>query len=141
MKQNVTETILNENGLKVERRNTKEGLDPFSQFKWFKTDVINKSWRDNSISFEQIGVEFPTHWSPTAISIVTTKYFRGAMGSPEREYSLKQLISRVVDSYKIEGLKYNYFYSKLDSEIFADELTFSLLSQQFAFNSPVWFNV
>lgn len=133
--------IINPEGLKVERLNSKAGVNPFDQVSWSKTDVVNRSWRDNTVTFEQLGVEFPTHWSPTAISIVTTKYFRGALNTPEREFSLKQLISRVVDSYRLEGIKNKYFYSHDDAEIFADELKFSLLMQQFAFNSPVWFNV
>jgi ribonucleoside-diphosphate reductase alpha chain len=133
--------IINAKGLKITRRNTKPGVSPFDQFEWFKSDVVSRSWRDNSITFQQLGVEFPTHWSSTAISIVTTKYFRGAANTPEREYSLKQLISRVIDSYKEEGIKNKYFFSEQDADSFADELTYSLLAQQFAFNSPVWFNV
>lgn len=141
MKNKTEIEIINAKGLKITRRNTKPGIDPFDQFEWFKSDVISRSWRDNSITFQQLGVEFPTHWSSTAISIVTTKYFRGAANTPERENSLKQLISRVIDSYKEEGIKNKYFFSEQDADSFADELTYSLLAQQFAFNSPVWFNV
>lgn len=133
--------ILNKNGIKLSRRNTKKGSNVYAQFEWKMSDVVLKSWRDGSINFEQRGVEFPSHWSESAITIVTSKYFRGALNSPEREHSLKQLIDRVIDSYTNEGIKYNYFYSREDSEIFRDEMKFALLSQQFSFNSPVWFNV
>src|SRR5690348_13497261 len=99
------------------------------------------NWRDGSINFEQRGVEFPAEWSINATNIVTTKYFRGAVGSPQRENSLRQLIDRVVLTYGAAGREYGYFASEGDAEIFEHELTWMLLHQYFSFNSPVWFNV
>ncbi len=99
------------------------------------------NWRDGSINFEQRGVEYPTSWSVNAANIVTTKYFRGAVGTPAREFSLKQLIDRVAKTYRAAGEKYGYFATTDDAEIFEHELTWMLLHQVFSFNSPVWFNV
>ncbi|HEX2285180.1 MAG TPA: vitamin B12-dependent ribonucleotide reductase, partial [Mycobacterium sp.] len=92
-------------------------------------------------NFEQRGVEFPDFWSINATNIVTSKYFRGAVGSPQRESSLRQLIDRVVDVYHRTGVEQGYFATDEDAEIFAQELTWMLLHQVFSFNSPVWFNV
>jgi ribonucleoside-diphosphate reductase alpha chain len=99
------------------------------------------NWRDGSINFEQRGVEFPEFWSINATQIVTSKYFRGALGTPQREQSLKQVIDRVVQAYHAAGDKNGYFATAEDAQIFADELTWLLLHQYFSFNSPVWFNV
>jgi ribonucleoside-diphosphate reductase alpha chain len=99
------------------------------------------NWRDGSVNFEQRGVEFPDFWTVNATNIVTTKYFRGALGTPQREWSLRQLIDRVVKTYRQAGEKYQYFTSESDAEIFEHELTWMLLHQVFSFNSPVWFNV
>jgi len=135
------ESMLNKNGIKFKRKNSREGIDSYDLFNWKTTDVVLRNWRDNSINFEQRGVTFPDNWSENAINIVTSKYFRGKTGSPERESSLKELIERVVEAYRVEGLKGNYFFSEKDADIFKEELKYALLSQQFAFNSPVWFNV
>ena len=99
------------------------------------------NWRDGSVNFEQRGVEFPQEWSVNAANIVTTKYFRGAVGTPVREWSLRQLIDRVVIQYRRAGQQHGYFASENDAEVFGDELTWMLLHQVFSFNSPVWFNV
>src|SRR3712207_3220530 len=99
------------------------------------------NWRDGSVNFEQRGVEFPTTWSVNAANIVTTKYFRGAVGTPQREHSLKQLIDRVVQKYVAAGVEFGYFAGAKDAEVFEHELTYALLHQVFSFNSPVWFNV
>jgi len=133
--------IINEKGVKFIRHNTKAGLDAYSMFSWKRVDVVQKSWRDGSVIFAQYGVEFPEHWSENAINIVTSKYFRGALNTPERENSLKAVIKRVVDAYTKEGMKHKYFYSNEDAEIFSQEMIYFLASQAFAFNSPVWFNV
>ncbi|MCA1823306.1 MAG: vitamin B12-dependent ribonucleotide reductase [Frankia sp.] len=100
-----------------------------------------KNWRDDTVNFEQYGVEFPDFWSLNATNIVTTKYFRGAVGSEQRESSLRQLIDRVVDTYVAAGKEHGYFSSDADAEIFDHELKWALLHQVFSFNSPVWFNV
>ncbi|WP_319462317.1 vitamin B12-dependent ribonucleotide reductase [Micromonospora sp. RTP1Z1] len=128
-------------GLKVERVWTTEGVHPFDEVAWERRDVVMTNWRDGSINFEQRGVEFPESWSVNAANIVTTKYFRGAVGTPEREWSLKQLIDRVVTTYRKAGEDNGYFATPADAEIFAHELTWMLLHQVFSFNSPVWFNV
>ncbi|ABP53919.1 vitamin B12-dependent ribonucleotide reductase [Salinispora tropica] len=128
-------------GLKVERVWTTEGVHPYDEVTWERRDVVMTNWRDGSINFEQRGVEFPQEWSVNAANIVTTKYFRGAVGTPEREWSLRQLIDRVVATYRTAGEEYGYFATPNDAEIFAHELTWMLLHQVFSFNSPVWFNV
>ncbi|MER7440886.1 vitamin B12-dependent ribonucleotide reductase [Micromonospora avicenniae] len=128
-------------GLKIERVWTTEGVHPYDEVTWERRDVVMTNWRDGSINFEQRGVEYPESWSVNAANIVTTKYFRGAVGTPEREWSLKQLIDRVVTTYRTAGEEYGYFASPADAEIFAHELTWMLLHQVFSFNSPVWFNV
>ncbi len=128
-------------GLKIERVWTTEGVHPYDEVTWERRDVVMTNWRDGSINFEQRGVEFPESWSVNAANIVTTKYFRGAVGTPEREWSLKQLIDRVVGTYRTAGEEYGYFATQADAEVFAHELTWMLLNQVFSFNSPVWFNV
>ncbi|GIJ20272.1 vitamin B12-dependent ribonucleotide reductase [Micromonospora lutea] len=128
-------------GLKIERVWTTEGVHPYDEVAWERRDVVMTNWRDGSINFEQRGVEYPESWSVNAANIVTTKYFRGAVGTPEREWSLKQLIDRVVTTYRTAGEEYGYFASPADAEVFAHELTWMLLHQVFSFNSPVWFNV
>ncbi|GLY94785.1 vitamin B12-dependent ribonucleotide reductase [Actinoplanes sp. NBRC 103695] len=128
-------------GLRVERVWTTEGVHPYDEVEWERRDVVMTNWRDGSINFEQRGVEFPVSWSVNAANIVTTKYFRGAVGSGQREWSLKQLIDRVVSTYRAAGEKHGYFTSTADAELFDHELTWMLLHQVFSFNSPVWFNV
>ncbi|AVT37554.1 vitamin B12-dependent ribonucleotide reductase [Plantactinospora sp. BB1] len=128
-------------GLKVERVWTTEGVHPYDEVTWERRDVVMTNWRDGSINFEQRGVEFPDSWSVNAANIVTTKYFRGAVGTPEREWSLKQLIDRVVKTYRAAGEQHGYFASPADAEVFEHELAWMLLHQVFSFNSPVWFNV
>jgi len=127
--------------LKIERVWTTEGVHPYDEVTWERRDVVMTNWRDGSINFEQRGVEFPDFWSLNATNIVTTKYFRGALGTPVREWSLRQLIDRVVSAYRRAGEEYGYFASGADAELFDHELTWMLLHQVFSFNSPVWFNV
>jgi ribonucleoside-diphosphate reductase alpha chain len=128
-------------GLRVERIHTTPGVHPYDEVVWEHRDVVMTNWRDGSINFEQRGVEFPDFWSVNATNIVTSKYFRGAVGSPKREKSLKQLIDRVVLTYRKAGERNGYFAGPADAEIFEHELTYALLHQVFSFNSPVWFNV
>jgi ribonucleoside-diphosphate reductase alpha chain len=99
------------------------------------------NWRDGTVNFEQHGVEFPDFWSVNAANIVTTKYFRGAVDTPQREWSLKQLVDRVVGTYVAAGREHGYFATPKDAEIFDHELKHALIHQVFSFNSPVWFNV
>ncbi len=128
-------------GLRMERVYTTDGVHPYDEVTWERRDVVMTNWRDGSVNFEQRGVEFPASWSVNAANIVTTKYFRGAVGGPARESSLRQLIDRVVNAYHQSGVANGYFGTAKDGEIFAAELTWMLLHQVFSFNSPVWFNV
>jgi len=128
-------------GLALQRLFTTEGVHPYDEVTWERRDVVMTNWRDGSINFEQRGVEFPDFWSVNATNIVTSKYFRGALGTPARESSLKQLIDRVVEKYVNSGVENGYFATENDAQIFSDEITYMVLHQIFAFNSPVWFNV
>jgi ribonucleoside-diphosphate reductase alpha chain len=128
-------------GLTVPRIHTRDGVHPYDDVTWERRDVVMTNWRDGSVNFEQRGVEFPDFWSVNAANIVTTKYFRGAVGTPQRERSLKQLVDRVVGVYVAAGIKHGYFATAKDAEIFDHELKHALIHQVFSFNSPVWFNV
>jgi ribonucleoside-diphosphate reductase alpha chain len=128
-------------GLKIERVYTTEGVHPYDAVTWERRDVVQTNWKTGETVFEQRGVEYPDFWSVNASTIVTTKYFRGAVGSPEREQSLKQLLDRVVLTYTQAGRDNGYFLTEEQATIFEHELTHMLLHQVFSFNSPVWFNV
>jgi ribonucleoside-diphosphate reductase alpha chain len=128
-------------GLTIGRIYTQEGVHPYDEVTWERRDVVMTNWRDGTVNFEQRGVEFPDFWSVNAANIVTTKYFRGAVGTPQREWSLRQLVDRVVGSYARAGQENGYFATAKDAEIFEHELAYALIHQIFAFNSPVWFNV
>ncbi|WP_166133964.1 vitamin B12-dependent ribonucleotide reductase [Nocardioides ochotonae] len=128
-------------GLKVERVFSTEGVHPYDEINWERRDVVQTNWRTGETVFEQRDVEFPDFWSVNASTIVTTKYFRGAVGTESRENGLKQLIDRVVHTYTKAGLENGYFASAADAEVFEHELTWLLVHQYFSFNSPVWFNV
>jgi ribonucleoside-diphosphate reductase alpha chain len=133
--------VFAKNGLGIDRVYTTPGVHPYDEVTWERRDVVMTNWRDGSINFEQRGVEFPDFWSVNAANIVTTKYFRGAVGTDAREWSLRQLIDRVVKAYRAAGAKHGYFRSAADAEVFEHELTWMLMHQVFSFNSPVWFNV
>jgi ribonucleoside-diphosphate reductase alpha chain len=128
-------------GVHFERIFTTPGVHPYDEVTWERRDVIQQNWKTGETIFEQRGVEYPEFWSVNASTIVTTKYFRGALGTPERERTLKQLIDRVVLTYTKAGKEHGYFATPEDAEIFEHELTYALLHQIFSFNSPVWFNV
>jgi ribonucleoside-diphosphate reductase alpha chain len=128
-------------GLTVERIYTTPGVHPYDEVSWERRDVVQQNWKTGETIFEQRGVEFPDFWSVNASTIVTTKYFRGALGTEQRETGLKQLIDRVVLSYTKAGVDNGYFATDADAEVFEHELTWALLHQVFSFNSPVWFNV
>ena len=129
------------NGLKLERIYTTAGVHPYDTVKWERRDVVQTNWKSGEVIFEQKGVEYPDFWSVNASTIVTTKYFRGALGHENREWSLKQVIDRVVLTYTKAGKENGYFATEQDAEIFEHELTHMLMHQIFSFNSPVWFNV
>jgi len=128
-------------GLTISRIYTTEGVHPYDQVNWEFRDVVQTNWKNGETIFEQRGTEFPDFWSLNASTIVTTKYFRGALGTEEREFSLRQLINRVVLTYTQGGRDNGYFATEEDATIFEHEMTYMLLNQVFAFNSPVWFNV
>jgi ribonucleoside-diphosphate reductase alpha chain len=127
--------------LTVERIYTTEGVHPYDTVTWDRRDVVQQNWKTGEVVFEQRGVEFPDFWSVNASTIVTTKYFRGAVGAENREWSLKQVIDRVVLTYTKAGREFGYFATEKDATIFEHELTHMLMHQIFSFNSPVWFNV
>ena len=128
-------------GLTLERLYTTPGVHPYDEVTWERRDVVQTNWKTGEVVFEQRGVEFPDFWSANASTIVTTKYFRGAVGTEQREQSLRQLIDRVALTYAKAGRDHGYFATPADAEIFEHELTWMLLHQVFSFNSPVWFNV
>src|SRR4051794_5803975 len=126
-------------GLSVERRFSTPGVHPFDQIEWEIRDAVIGN--PESPAFEQRGVEFPKSWSQNATNIVAQKYFRGKLGSPERESSVKQMIGRVAGTISNWGRELGYFGGEEDADAFEMELTAILLNQKAAFNSPVWFNV
>jgi ribonucleoside-diphosphate reductase alpha chain len=125
--------------LGVRRYFTIPGRDPFDEIEWETRDAFIPG-KDKPV-FEQKGVEFPKFWSQTATNIVAQKYFRGRMGSPDRERSVKQMIGRIVHTVGTWGRTGGYFANEEDAQTFEDELKFILVHQLAAFNSPVWFNV
>jgi ribonucleoside-diphosphate reductase alpha chain len=127
-------------GLTVQRHFTREGVDPFESVEWeLRNAAITGA--DGKVFFEQRDVEFPKAWSQTATNVVVQKYFRGTLGTPERERSVRQMIGRVADTIFRWGKTDRYFKSDKDAHAFRDELVHLLLHQKMAFNSPVWFNV
>src|SRR6476620_11583739 len=123
----------------VERFFTITGRDPFEEVEWELRDAFLPG-KDKAV-FDQKEVEFPKFWSQTATNIVAQKYFRGRMGAPERERSVKQMIGRVANTITEWGLTGGYFATADEAEVFNHELTHLLVEQKMAFNSPVWFNV
>src|SRR2546430_12984939 len=129
------------NGLSFKRYFTKEGVHPFDEVEWETRDAVIPNYKEGGNAFEQRDVEFPVTWSQNATNIVAQKYFRGTLGTSQRESSVRQLVSRVVDTIRGWGVKDGYFASEADAQVFADELSHLLVTQKAAFNSPVWFNV
>jgi ribonucleoside-diphosphate reductase alpha chain len=123
------------------RRRTDGVADPCDAVEWSRRDARITNWSDGSVAFEQIDVEFPDHWSVNAANIVAQKYFRGDLGSPERESSLREIVDRVVRRISEWGSAGSYFASDDERSVFTDELTHLLIAQKAAFNSPVWFNI
>jgi ribonucleoside-diphosphate reductase alpha chain len=127
-------------GLEYERVFSREGIDPFDEVEWeMRSAVIGNE--KGELVFEQREVEIPRFWSQQATNIVVSKYFRGQIGTPEREKSVKQLIGRVVDTITAWAREQKYFASEDDLQAFSDDLKHLLVYQKAAFNSPVWFNV
>ncbi|HVR98221.1 MAG TPA: vitamin B12-dependent ribonucleotide reductase [Thermoanaerobaculia bacterium] len=127
-------------GLHFERRYTTPGVDPYDTVEWEVRDAVISNEKGEKV-FEQKGVEVPRFWSQTATNVVVSKYFRGQLGSPSRERSVRQLIGRVADTIAEWGRNGGYFAAEEDAASFHAELTHILLYQYACFNSPVWFNV
>ena len=124
--------------LGLKRYFTKEGVHPFDEVAWKRVKVTVRS---SSGTKEERDLEFPEFWSESAAQIAGSKYFRGRIGSDERESSAKQMITRVARTMREWGTKSGYFEDEDEAQIFEDELVYILLHQRAAFNSPVWFNV
>ena len=120
---------------------TTEGQHPYDQVVWERRDARITNWKDGSVAFEQLGVEVPASWSLNATNILAQKYFRGTLGTPERETSLKQVADRVVNTITAWGVKDGYFADDAEAAAFSDELKYLIITQRAAFNSPVWFNI
>jgi ribonucleoside-diphosphate reductase alpha chain len=127
-------------GIEVERHFTKPGVDPYDTCEWEMRSAVITS-ETGGVVFEQKDVEMPKFWSQMATNVVVSKYFRGHIGEPDRESSVRQLIGRVVRTITGWGREGGYFATEADGDAFRDELTHILLYQMASFNSPVWFNV
>lgn len=128
------------NKIVIPRVFSTEGIHPYDQVEWSKRDVVQVNRKTGEKIFEQLQVEFPKHWSNAAVEIVTSRYFRGNMNTPQRETSLKQMIDRVVDTYSDSAVRFGYLDEK-NAAVFNDELKYLLVNQAFSWNSPVWFSV
>ncbi len=125
----------------IRRHFTAPGVHPYDQVVWERRDAQIKNWKDGSVAFEQLGVEFPVSWSLNSTNIVAQKYFRGTPGTSEREDSMRQVVDRVADTITKWGTECGYFIDQDEAESFCNELKFILITQRAAFNSPVWFNI
>ncbi|HUP74724.1 MAG TPA: vitamin B12-dependent ribonucleotide reductase [Acidimicrobiales bacterium] len=125
----------------VRRWFTTEGVDPYDMVQWHSRDARLTDHRDGTVIFEQMGIEVPVSWSVNASNILAQKYFRGALGTPTREWSLKQVVDRIVDTITAWGERDGYFVDAAEARAFSDELKYVMISQRAAFNSPVWFNI
>src|SRR5919202_2667243 len=129
-----TDGVVSGEAMRIQRRFTQEGVHPFDTVEWeLRAAAVG--------SFRQEGCEFPATWSQNATNIVAQKYFRGQLDSPAREHSVKQMIARVAGTIADWGRARGYFATIKDGDAFEAELTYILLHQIAAFNSPVWFNV
>ncbi|MGH9172523.1 MAG: vitamin B12-dependent ribonucleotide reductase [Acidimicrobiales bacterium] len=128
-------------GIGIRRYFTEEGKHPYDQVTWDHRDSRISDFRTGAVAFEQLGVEVPSTWSVNATNILAQKYFRGTLGTPERETSLRQVIDRVVDTIAAWGSKDGYFIDAAEVAAFSDELKHLIVEQKAAFNSPVWFNI
>ena len=126
-------------GIEFPRYFSREGIDPFDEVEWELRSAVIANEKGETV-FEQRDVEIPKTWSQQATNIVVSKYFRGQVGTPEREQSVKQLIGRVVDTITGWAQRQRYFVSDDDLQAFSDDLKYILVHQKAAFNSPVWFN-
>jgi ribonucleoside-diphosphate reductase alpha chain len=128
-------------GIGLRRHFTTEGIDPYDEIAWERRDARITNFRDQSVAFEQLDVEVPASWSLNATNILAQKYFRGTLGTDERETSLRQVVDRIVDTICEWGTKDGYFADDEEAETFRSELKHLVVHQKAAFNSPVWFNI
>ncbi len=128
-------------GIGLRRHFTTEGVHPYDEVVWERRDARITNYRDGVVAFEQLGVEVPAFWSVNATNILAQKYFRGTQGTAEREWSLKQVADRVVDTITAWGVKDGYFLDDTEAAAFSAELKHLIIHQKAAFNSPVWFNI
>jgi len=128
-------------GIGIQRHFTSPGVDPYDEVVWERRDARITNYRDGAVAFEQLGVEVPERWSFNATNILAQKYFRGTPGTAEREWSLRQVADRVVDTITAWGVKDGYFVDDEEAETFRAELKHLVVHQKAAFNSPVWFNI
>jgi len=128
-------------GIGIRRHFTSPGLHPYDTVTWEKRDARISNWKTGEVAFEQLDVEVPSTWSVNATNILAQKYFRGTLGTVERETSLKQVVDRVVDTITVWGREGGYFVDEEEAESFAHELKYLIIHQKGAFNSPVWFNI
>ena len=125
----------------IRRHFTTEGVHPYDEVAWERRDARITNYRDGTVAFEQLGVEVPASWSVNATNILAQKYFRGTLGTDEREWSLRQVADRVTDTLTAWGIKDGYFVDEEEALIFNQELKYLIIHQKAAFNSPVWFNI
>ncbi len=128
-------------GIGIRRHFTTPGVHPYDEVAWERRDARIANLQDGTVAFEQLGVEVPSTWSVNATNILAQKYFRGPLGAPEREWSLKQVADRVADTITAWGLSNGYFVDEGEAEAFNAELKHLVVHQKAAFNSPVWFNI
>ena len=125
----------------IRRHFTTPGVHPYDEVRWERRDARITNFRDGTVAFEQLGVEVPESWSVNATNILAQKYFRGTLGTEEREWSLKQVADRVADTLTAWGIKDGYFVDDEEAQVFNHELKYLIIHQRAAFNSPVWFNI
>jgi ribonucleoside-diphosphate reductase alpha chain len=128
-------------GIGIQRRFTSPGHHPYDTVEWERRDARIAHFGTGAVAFEQLGVEVPSTWSLNATNILAQKYFRGTLGDPDREWSLKQVVDRVVEAITAWGRKGGYFVDDEEQAAFSDELKYLVIHQKAAFNSPVWFNI
>jgi ribonucleoside-diphosphate reductase alpha chain len=128
-------------GIGIRRYFTTEDRHPYDEVVWDRREARISNFRDGTVAFEQLDVEVPSTWSFNATNILAQKYFRGTLGTPERETSLKQVVDRIADTITSWGIDGDYFVDEEEAEIFRAELKHLLITQKAAFNSPVWFNI
>ncbi|HEX3454254.1 MAG TPA: hypothetical protein VHS03_06485, partial [Gaiellaceae bacterium] len=128
-------------GIGIRRFFTSPDEHPYDTVQWERREARITNYKDGTDAFFQPDVEFPATWSQNATNIVAQKYFRGTLGTDERETSLRQVIDRIADTITAWGMRDGYFVDTEEGEAFRAELKLLLLTQRAAFNSPVWFNI